>query len=431
MLGFQFLITISLSVALVAGFQRHQLLAHRGVLLEQSTLRFSVPNAHREQHIIVIGKIILDKYGDPYAHDHDNTSKISIGGGGPQAAYGVCASLAARDLLGWRGEDGTHRKAAAHATTSPPKQNVTFVAPIGLLNWTPEMTISLNSLLPMFKAPPKLVSSLEHMTPTIHIWHDTNEIVNWTPVDESFGEKGADGLWRINLVDGILDEIKDHDENIVLHAILQCGQNPTGNGLDALPLFNSSLMERVSAASIEPILFPDEDGVISNDDINETCAFFERVVASISATCQSNQNNKLVLVSPDRPCYDALCSNSESSQSMTSAVMQSIEFAIRDGSNGSKIVNHGSSNLIPPATLKTKDGKAVNPTGAGNAYAGAYAACRGTGSSMEEAACIANAVGAVVCEYDHLPPWTWEVLERIVEAACEVRSKIGNKSNMQ
>lgn len=417
---FDVLLVATLLVAVVTGFLPPNPLTHRHrVVLPNSKVLSSVADYHYNQ-IIVIGKIILDKYGDPETHDHGD---ISIGGGGPQSAWGACAALAARDVLGWD-DDGKQRMVTDN-TASPPKQNVTFVAPIGLKNWTPEMTISLYSLLPMLKAPPKLVSSLEHMTPIIHIWHDTNETVNWTPVDESFGEQGADGLWRLNLIDDILNEIENHDENIVLHAILQCGHEPTGNGLDALPLFNSSLMERVFAASIEPILFPDDDGVISYDDIRETNAFFERVVDYTSDLYKSNQTNKLVLVSPDRTCYDALCSSTESS----SKVMQHIEFAVRDGSNGS-IIDHGST-IVPPATLKTIDGKPVNPTGAGNVYAGAYAACRGTGSSMEEAACIANAVGAVVCEYENLPPWTWEVLDRVVEAACDVQNKVDIKCSGQ
>jgi sugar/nucleoside kinase (ribokinase family) len=101
--------------------------------------------------------------------------------------------------------------------------------------------------------------------------------------------------------------------------------------------------------------------------------------------------------------------------------VQGIEFAMRDGSNGSQV----NGLAIPPATLKTADGKPLNPTGAGNAYSGAYAACRASGSSVEEAASLANAVGAVVCEYENLPPWTWHVLDRVVEAAFEVSSKIG------
>ena len=398
-----------------------------GFLPPKHKSRFSVSHAHGEK-IIVIGKIILDKYGNPYDRDLDET-KVAIGGGGPQSAFGACAALAARDVLGWNDEDREQVLVrVTDATASPPKQNVIFVAPIGLKNWTPEMTTSLHSLLPMLKAPPTLVSSLDHVTPTIHIWHDENETVNWTPVNESFGEMGADSLWRINLIDDILDKIEKHDENVVLHIILQCGHNSTGSGFDALPLFNSPIMERVSAASIEPILFPNEYGIISHEDVSKTCDFFNEVIDYASDLSQAtNRTKKLVLVSPDRPCYDALCSISESSQNAT-AVMKAIEFAIRDGSNGSIIVDNGSTTtttttLFPPATLKTNDSKPVNPTGAGNAYAGAYAACRGTGSSIEEAACIANAVGAVVCEHEHLPPWTWEVLERVVEGACEVRSK--------
>ncbi len=76
-------------------------------------------------------------------------------------------------------------------------------------------------------------------------------------------------------------------------------------------------------------------------------------------------------------------------------------------------------------TLIVPDGHPINPTGAGNAYAGAYAACRGLGSSIIEVACIANAVGAVVWEHVHLPPWMWEVIDRVVGAASKVEGKIG------
>ena len=57
------------------------------------------------------------------------------------------------------------------ASPTPPRQDVTFLAPVGLENWTPSMTESLGYLLPMLRTPPILVTSDNHVTPAIQIWH--------------------------------------------------------------------------------------------------------------------------------------------------------------------------------------------------------------------------------------------------------------------
>lgn len=49
----------------------------------------------------------------------------------------------------------------------------------------------LNLLLPMLVTPPILVTSYDHATPMIKIWHDEDKIVHWTPIDDLFGEGGA------------------------------------------------------------------------------------------------------------------------------------------------------------------------------------------------------------------------------------------------
>mmetsp|Transcript_24951 Transcript_24951/g.60067 ORF Transcript_24951/g.60067 Transcript_24951/m.60067 type:complete len:414 (-) Transcript_24951:966-2207(-) len=367
-----------------------------------------------EDQVIVVGKVILDKYGDPQTQESD--ANVTIGGGGPQAAWGACASLAARDLILKR--EGGHWEPKMDIILekpTPPKQSVTFLAPIGLKNWTPEMTQSLNELLPMIETS-ILVTSHEHITPTINIWHDEHEIVHWMPVNGSFGEEGADGLWRNRpSAQDILDAADDCGDNITLHAILESGDNPSGKGLDALPFFNSTLMSRVSTASIEPIVFPDDTGIVSHEDITEVRSLIKRVEQSLSDSCKSKNDKKLLVISPDRPCYDALFSNVDHAQ----INKQKSEFAVRDGASGSFVTDL----IIPSAKLKTLDGTPINPTGAGNAYSGAYAACRASGSSID-AACLANAVGAVVCEYENLPPWSWDVLQRVAEAACEVRGKV-------
>ena len=53
----------------------------------------SPPSSNKNVRVIVIGKIIVDEYGAP---DLQNPT-ISIGGGGPQAAWGAAAALAASD----------------------------------------------------------------------------------------------------------------------------------------------------------------------------------------------------------------------------------------------------------------------------------------------------------------------------------------------
>ena len=130
------------------------------------------------------------------------------------------------------------------------------------------------------------------------------------------------------------------------------------------------------------------------------------------------------MVSPDRPCYDSLVSSSNFGKDNDDAVQ--IEFAVQDGAKGSFIDEV----TVPSATLNTSDGTPINPTGAGNAYSGAYVACRASGSSAEEAAIFANAVGGIVCEYEHLPPWSWDVLLRLAEAACEVKDKVQRQESV-
>ncbi|KAL7541523.1 hypothetical protein ACHAXR_013197 [Thalassiosira sp. AJA248-18] len=381
-------------------------LVGRGLRLRSTLLGVVTNNDENSEdnpHVVVVGKVILDKYGEPKVqHDDDGDAKVTIGGGGPQAAWGACAGLAARDImLTWEGEKWEPVRTEKKANLPlPPKQRVTFLAPIGLQNWTPARTANACN---------------------------TAITLNWMPVNGSFGEDGANGLWRDRpSAQDILDAIHDYDGDIVLHAILEAGDNPTGKGLDALPFFNSTLMNRVSAASIEPIVFPNEaTGLVSNDDRDGVISLINRVEASLSASCKGNNDRKLLVLSPDRPCYDALFSNGAFAQ--RSMDVQETEFAVRNGAKGSFTKNA----IIPSATLDTPDGIPVNPTGAGNAYSGAYVACRASGSSAEEAASIANAVGAAVCEHEHLPPWTWEVLDRITEAACEVREKVEVNDKLQ
>lgn len=68
-------------------------------------------------------------------------------------------------------------------------------------------------------------------------------------------------------------------------------------------------MKRVSVASIEPIVFPDNTGVISSDDISNVCSLIERIKASLVASSDIEHGSKLLIISPaDRSCYNALIS---------------------------------------------------------------------------------------------------------------------------
>lgn len=135
---------IALSMVVVAGFS------------SPSLYRSSTRSSREDTHIIVVGKIILDVYGDPTIRDGVDDPKVTIGGGGPQAAWGACAALAARDLMRRRVSEIDESMVDA-VSLSPPKQSVTFMAPIGLRNWIPSMTNELQHILPMLHSNPILL----------------------------------------------------------------------------------------------------------------------------------------------------------------------------------------------------------------------------------------------------------------------------------
>jgi len=382
------------------------------------------------QHIVIVGKIILDKYGPPDNNSQNNANDISIGvrigGGGPQAAWGAAAALEAREYLLRAAEMKSRKKIHVHDedhNRNSIKHQITFLAPVGMRNWTPSLSEQLSQLLPpMVKM--VLIPSADHITPTINIWHDENENVRWMPVDGSFDNVGADGLWQNRpSAQDILNAIpvKDTDDgnsnDIILHAIIESGFKPTGKGLDALPFFDNELMSRVSSAGIEPIVFADdvtgkvtcEDSLAVTTTINKIRQSF---VCARAYHDEENHGKSLFVVTPDRPCYEGMISHTNFTMSKGN-----IENIVRDGGNGC----FTNEMKMPAATLRTIS--PVNPTGAGNAFSAAYVVCRGTGSSSKEAASIATAVGATICEYQHMPPWSSEVIERIVEGACEVTEK--------
>lgn len=94
-------------------------------------------------------------------------------------------------------------------------------------------------------------------------------------------------------------------------------------------------------------------------------------------------------------CYEGMTSNTSFAKTKSeSEENNEFEMIIRDGGNGC----FTNEMKMPAATLRLSP---VNPTGAGNAFSAAYAVCRGTGSSPKEAASIATAFRAVLCEYEH------------------------------
>ncbi|KAL3797850.1 hypothetical protein HJC23_006888 [Cyclotella cryptica] len=393
-------------------------------------------DSDRSRRIVVVGKIIIDNYGDPSkrAKKDSAPSALTVGGGGPQAAWGAAAALAVRSHF-FRSESVQTSKGSNRPITSlPPRQPVTFIAPIGLQNWTPQHAAALeNLLIPVIDVPPVLISSVDHITPTINIWHDENETVQWYPVDGSFDARGADGLWRnrpsatdilATLKNDVPNSLSESD-SIVLHCIVESGENPTGKGEDALFLHDLELLSKITVLGIEPIVFPDGDTQrVSQENGKSVASLIENVQQSLAA--QNNPDHTLLVVTPDRACFDSAFAKDGTDNNNTWLTQSwiSTEIVVRNGAHGSFIKDQQE---FPSATLQTPNKKPLNPTGAGNAYSAAYVACRGTGSTSKEAAVLATAVGAVVCEYEHLPGWSWEVLERVAEAAREVERKLSDE----
>jgi sugar/nucleoside kinase (ribokinase family) len=88
---------------------------------------------------------------------------------------------------------------------------------------------------------------------------------------------------------------------------------------------------------------------------------------------------------------------------------------LRDGANGSYVVSDDQllhANAVLPNQL-------VDPTGAGNAYSGAFLGAWATGHSLEEAARLAGAAASFMLE-QHGPPDTPPNPELVVERAARV-----------
>lgn len=94
--------------------------------------------------------------------------------------------------------------------------------------------------------------------------------------------------------------------------------------------------------------------------------------------------------------------------------------AVRDGARGSYVLANGELTWVPAVEVAVLD-----PTGAGNAYAGALAARIAAGDTAVSAGCVASAVGAAYCACPDWAPADLDEARAWVRArACELRPRL-------
>mmetsp|Transcript_31198 Transcript_31198/g.75049 ORF Transcript_31198/g.75049 Transcript_31198/m.75049 type:complete len:443 (-) Transcript_31198:6-1334(-) len=415
--------------------------------------------------------------------------KITIGGGGPQAAWGAAAALAVMERMEESNDDNESIRISSNETVSdlpsssiphPLKQKVAFLGPVGNANGlVPDIQEGLEEILGPAVETIELVVEPSLQTPTIQLWHDEQQDIQWKPLNDCWGSKGADALWRnrpsAEDILQVLDCDNDNDDRNApgedpssvmtimisnLHLIMEMGVSAAGGGQDSDFLLDEDLMSRVSHLSIEPIAFPaeeeeDDDGN-DDDDNDETDGSSLRILAIPHQDVVSSQerlrphSSIINMIVPDSHLVEAWI-KSGYLQETCRTTNSTTEVVGRFGPTGSRVydtsgcgaggaaatisssMNHQSEvNYInvPTASLETPNGKPINPTGAGNAYSAAISTCRSRGWSLEESACLATAIGATVCEYEHLPPWNWNVLDRIQRGTLEVYNKVISSTNI-
>jgi hypothetical protein len=342
--------------------------------------------------VVVVGKLIIDEYRSP--DQEQDLISISIGGGGPQAAWSAAAALA---ILSGDEQD------------PPSPQPIMFLGPVGKVDWTEPEETALRDILGPAVECIQLLPGESLRTPRIQLWHDDEQVVHWRPLYDSLGPQGAGGLWRRPCPKDFLDTL-DVSAIVTCHVIVEGGAKSPGDGDDSLFLLDPSVQERIGFLGVEPVVFTDErTGRVPETDAQSCTRRLDRISASLD------------FVSPDMPLFKEIDPIS----------WKQMEVAVRNGPEGSFLREiDGKETIIPAAKLVTDDGKPVNPTGAGNAYAAAFTACRGSGASAVDSACIASAIGAVFCEYDHIPPWNALVLRRIREAGEEIKNKVSEAEKL-
>lgn len=365
-----------------------------------------IATSNHARRVVVVGKVIIDEYLAPDQNKEE--AIISVGGGGPQAAFGAAAALA---LLS--GSDSAYTITNSEEMTPPP-QPVTFLGPVGGLDWTQREDDALKSTLQFAVESTHLISGKGLRTPRIQLWHDEDQQVQWIPLNDSFGEQGASELWKNRpCASDILQTLGSSNQDVICHVILEGGAQAAGKGQDGAFLQDAQLRERCSFVGVEPVVFPEAStGKIATEDLQSCCTRLDRI------------SDCLDCISPDLPLYKEMDPSTWTDLH--------VDVGVRNGPKGSllRTRSSGEGTQIPVASLKTVDGKPVNPTGAGNAYAAAFTTCLGCGASPLDAACIASAIGAVFCEYTHIPPWTYQVLTRIRQGAHEIRSKVSSSSSV-
>ena len=454
--------------------------------------------------VIVVGKIIIDQYGNPNNDDNNknsirNRSTVTIGGGGPQAAMGAAAALAllqtSSSLLLEEGGQSTNgddnyddiEEAIDDGDvedTLLPSQPVVLVAPVGSANWNIHHQAALEACLGDAVQEIRLLHVDGCMTPSIQLWHTDNvdddnngrnndteqQVVQWQPLQDSWGVRGADSLWRnrpsaqdiLDIINNTIEpskSSKDHNDNrrpsipsrIVLHSILEGGADSPAQGEDSTFLMDAQLEQIVDVWGVEPVVFMDsKTGRVPWHDV---AACLDRVTRI--------SRHPIDCVSPDMPLYREWIGDDNDTSSNNTVAKTFMDrgfryMAVRNGPKGSLIVETRTNNdndkeasttdatsaaatttittntrttkHIPAAALEVP-ADAVNPTGAGNAYAAAFTTCVATGLvSHVEAACIAAAIGAVFCEYDHMPPWNRKLLARLERALEDIHKQMAISS---
>jgi hypothetical protein len=171
-------------------------------------------------------------------------------------------------------------------------------------------------------------------------------------------------------------------------------------------LKDHTIQQKMGYLGVEPVTFVEKSTDMVSLEDSTSC--IQRI---------QQLGRTLKCVSPDVHLYAATSKDE----------WAGFDLGIRNGPRGSVLIDYthaGRSVTIPAASLSTVDGNPVNPTGAGNAYAAALTVCRALGVPLVDAGCIASAIGAVVCEYDHIPPWTSAVIDRLRVATNEVRTSL-------
>jgi hypothetical protein len=374
--------------------------------------------------VIVVGKIIVDEYGPP---DATSPTTMTVGGGGPQAAMGAALALAALQYLN---QEHLERLPLSDSSPPPP-QPVMLLGAVGDLDFGDKEEQQLQETFQgALQQPPVLVRGKECVTPRIRLWHEgDDQILKWYAIENSFGdERGAGKLWKT------VPSVKDYQQVIeqctlltttkpILHVICEGGVAAPGKNGDSAPLLDPNVRQSISCLSVEPILFPqDGDGKVSQEDVANCMDLLQKILDGNKDDDDNKKWKNLTIpfiVSPDKAAYQAM----EESKHLPLIAASSSTFcfdswAIREGPKGSTIISASTevSMSVPAAKLR----ELVNPTGAGNAYSAAYSALRGLGCDLETCASIATGVGAVFCEYNHCPPYTYPVIERILQARDEV-----------